>query len=140
MVRRVGDRSAGRIGLGDAGRPAPHPRPRRCADDAPGAGRLRGRGGCARARTGAAHLDPSPPRRRAVSAVASFEGVSKRYGRAPALASTTFHLDRGVVGLLGPNGAGKTTMLRLLSTALPPSTGRIVVAGFDVTASHADRV
>jgi ABC-2 type transport system ATP-binding protein len=75
-----------------------------------------------------------------VSAVASFEGVSKKYGRAPALASTTFHLDRGVLGLLGPNGAGKTTMLRLLSTALPPSTGRIVVAGFDVTASHADRV
>jgi ABC-2 type transport system ATP-binding protein len=75
-----------------------------------------------------------------VSAVASFEGVSKKYGRAPALGSTTLHLHRGVVGLLGPNGAGKTTMLRLLSTALPPSTGRIVVAGFEVTASHADRV
>jgi ABC-2 type transport system ATP-binding protein len=75
-----------------------------------------------------------------VSAVASFEGVSKRYGRAPALRPTTFDLERGVVGLLGPNGAGKTTMLRLFSTALPPSSGRIVVAGFDVTESHANRV
>jgi ABC-2 type transport system ATP-binding protein len=75
-----------------------------------------------------------------VSTVASFEGVSKRYGRAPALRHTTLDLHGGVVGLLGPNGAGKTTMLRLLSTALPPSSGRIVVAGFDVTASHADRV
>jgi ABC-2 type transport system ATP-binding protein len=75
-----------------------------------------------------------------VSAIASFEGVSKNYGRAPALRPTTLDLQRGVVGLLGPNGAGKTTMLRLLSTALPPSSGRIVVAGFDVTASHANRV
>ena len=75
-----------------------------------------------------------------MTAIASFEGVSKKYGRAPALRPTTLDLQRGVVGLLGPNGAGKTTMLRLLSTALPPSSGRIVVAGFDVTESHADRV
>jgi ABC-2 type transport system ATP-binding protein len=75
-----------------------------------------------------------------VSAVASFDSVSKKYGRAPALLPTTLDLQHGVVGLLGPNGAGKTTMLRLLSTALPPTSGRIVVAGFDVTESHADRV
>ncbi len=75
-----------------------------------------------------------------MSAVASFEAVSKKYGRAPALSPTSLDLQRGVVGLLGPNGAGKTTMLRLLSTALPPSSGRIVVAGFDVTESHAERV
>ncbi len=75
-----------------------------------------------------------------MSAIASFEGVSKKYGRAPALRPTTLDLQRGVVGLLGPNGAGKTTLLRLLSTALPPSSGRIVVAGYDVTESHAARV
>jgi ABC-2 type transport system ATP-binding protein len=75
-----------------------------------------------------------------VSTVASFDGVSKRYGRAVALHPTSLSLEPGVVGLLGPNGAGKTTMLGLLSTALPPSTGRIVVGGHDVTASHAERV
>src|ERR1700754_4794494 len=72
-------------------------------------------------------------------ATAVLEGVSKKYGRITALQPTTVSLEPGVVGLLGPNGAGKTTMLRLLATALPPTTGRIVVAGQDVTRSHAER-
>ncbi len=37
-----------------------------------------------------------------------------------------------IFGLLGPNGAGKTTTLRILSTVLKPTTGRAVVAGYDV--------
>jgi ABC-2 type transport system ATP-binding protein len=75
-----------------------------------------------------------------VSATAALDGVSKKYGPATAVHPTTLELWPGVVGLLGPNGAGKTTMLRLLSTALPPSTGRVIVAGFDATESHANRV
>jgi len=75
-----------------------------------------------------------------VSITARLDGVSRRFGRTEAVQPTTVDLHTGVVGLLGPNGAGKTTLLRLLSTTLPPSEGRIEVAGFDVTASHADRV
>jgi len=75
-----------------------------------------------------------------VSTIAALDGVSKRYGRAVALQPTSLELRAGVVGLLGPNGAGKTTMLRLMSTSLPPSSGRIQVAGFEVTESHANRV
>ncbi len=37
-----------------------------------------------------------------------------------------------IVGLVGPNGAGKTTTLRCLAGILPPTAGRIAVAGYDL--------
>jgi ABC-2 type transport system ATP-binding protein len=44
-----------------------------------------------------------------------------------------------VFGLLGPNGAGKTTVIKMLTTLLPPTSGRAWVAGFDVE-RHSARV
>jgi ABC-2 type transport system ATP-binding protein len=37
-----------------------------------------------------------------------------------------------IYGFLGPNGAGKSTTVHMLTTLLPPTAGRAVVAGFDV--------
>ena len=59
--------------------------------------------------------------------------VSKRYGTTLAVNDVSFRIDRGeIVGFLGPNGAGKSTLLKMMSTWLPPSAGKIRLAGFDV--------
>lgn len=50
-----------------------------------------------------------------------------------ALEAVSFEVRPGeIYGLLGPNGAGKTTCLRILSTVLKPSSGRALIAGYDV--------
>ena len=50
-----------------------------------------------------------------------------------AVAGASFSCKPGrVFGLIGANGAGKTTTLRMISTVLAPSAGRVEVCGFDV--------
>jgi sodium transport system ATP-binding protein len=52
-----------------------------------------------------------------------------------AVRDVSFSCESGqVLGLLGPNGAGKTTSLRMLSTALKPTNGQIIINGDDVIA------
>lgn len=59
--------------------------------------------------------------------------LSKRYGAVKAVDRLTFSVGRGeIVGLLGPNGAGKTTTMRILTTFLPPTSGRAALGGHDV--------
>ena len=61
------------------------------------------------------------------------ENVTRRYGPAVAVDRVSFTIGRGeVVGFLGPNGAGKSTVLKMISTWLPLTDGRIQVAGHDV--------
>ncbi len=65
------------------------------------------------------------------------EGLRKVYdAREPVVAvdDVSFTAQPGrIFGLLGPNGAGKTSTLRVLSTALRPTAGRVTVAGASVT-------
>jgi len=57
-----------------------------------------------------------------------------------AVDSISLEVRRGeIFGLLGPNGAGKTTALRMISTILEPTSGKVLVDGLD-TVSEADEV
>jgi ABC-2 type transport system ATP-binding protein len=59
--------------------------------------------------------------------------LTKRYGRVTAVDDVSFRVERGeILGFLGPNGAGKTTTMRVLTGYMPATSGRAIVAGFDV--------
>lgn len=58
----------------------------------------------------------------------------KRFSDNTAVDHVSFAVNEGeVFGLLGPNGAGKSTIIKMLTTLLPPTSGRASVVGFDVT-------
>ena len=62
------------------------------------------------------------------------ENLSKRYGPTLAVSGVSFSVQKGeVLGFLGPNGAGKTTTMRVITGFLPPTEGKVLVAGYDVT-------
>jgi ABC-2 type transport system ATP-binding protein len=49
-------------------------------------------------------------------------------------------VEAGIVfGFLGPNGAGKTTTIKMLTTVLAPSEGRLRVAGHDPNREYINR-
>ncbi|HJY96567.1 MAG TPA: ABC transporter ATP-binding protein [Streptosporangiaceae bacterium] len=57
-------------------------------------------------------------------------GLTKRYRRVTALSNCTISVPEGrISALVGPNGAGKTTLLSMITGMLPPTAGRIQVAG-----------
>src|SRR6266700_4662913 len=58
-------------------------------------------------------------------------GLTRRFGRTMAVAGADLQAGPGVFGLLGPNGAGKTSLLRVMATAVPPTSGRLRLLGRD---------
>ena len=71
----------------------------------------------------------------AAEAAISLDGVSRRFGDAVAVERIDLELAAGeFFALLGPSGCGKTTTLRMIGGFELPTTGRIRLAGKDVTA------
>jgi len=61
------------------------------------------------------------------------EKLSKHFGAVRAVDELDLQVGAGeILGLVGPDGAGKTTTMRLLCGAYEPTSGRAVVAGFDL--------
>ena len=61
------------------------------------------------------------------------ENLTKRYGNVTAISNLNFEIEKGeIVGFLGPNGAGKSTTMKILTGFIPPSEGKVEIAGHDV--------
>src|SRR5712664_4327730 len=65
--------------------------------------------------------------------VVRVDELSRHFGDKVAVDRVSFDIGRSeVFGFLGPNGAGKTTTIKMLTTLLPPSSGRAVILGHDL--------
>lgn len=81
---------------------------------------------------------PSPPQAPVASAppIITVEHLVKRYKRETvnAVDDISFAVAPGTLfALLGPNGAGKTTTISILTTTLTPTSGTVLIAGYDVS-------
>ena len=75
-----------------------------------------------------------------ISAPILAENLTRHFGDVRAVDGIDMQVNAGeIFGFLGPNGAGKSTAVRMLTTLLRPTSGRAVVAGFDV-ATQPDEV
>ena len=74
-------------------------------------------------------------------AVLSINGVTRRFGGLVAVADMSFDVpENEMVGVIGPNGSGKTTLLNMISGALKPTSGRILMKGRQISDLPAHRI
>jgi len=66
--------------------------------------------------------------------ILELDRVTKRFGGLTAVSSASFTVRTGeILGIIGPNGAGKTTLFNVVSGYYRPESGRVLLAGQDVT-------
>src|SRR3954469_5332658 len=76
-----------------------------------------------------------------MAAVLSAQGLSKEFRGFRAVDDVDLAVGEGTVhALVGPNGAGKTTLFNLLTGFLAPTSGRIALAGRDLTGLPPERI
>ena len=62
------------------------------------------------------------------------EDVHKHFGGFHAVDGASLSIAEGsITGLIGPNGAGKTTLFNVIAGVLPPTSGRVIMQGEDIT-------
>jgi branched-chain amino acid transport system ATP-binding protein len=67
--------------------------------------------------------------------------VSKNFGHVAALSNVTLSINDGeITSLIGPNGAGKTTFYNVLTGKYPPTSGRVIFRGEDITGFPPHRI
>jgi branched-chain amino acid transport system ATP-binding protein len=74
-------------------------------------------------------------------AILQTESLTKSFGALSAVSDVSLAIEAGTLhSIIGPNGAGKTTLFNLLTGTFPPTSGRILLDGRDVTGTPAERV
>ncbi|MFZ4687477.1 MAG: ABC transporter ATP-binding protein [Hyphomonadaceae bacterium] len=69
------------------------------------------------------------------------ENLSIQFGGVKAVTNVSFEVQKGeVFTIIGPNGAGKTTIFNLISLIYPPTSGRIIFEGREITGMTPHRV
>ncbi|MCC6776719.1 MAG: ABC transporter ATP-binding protein [Hyphomicrobiales bacterium] len=72
--------------------------------------------------------------------ILAFEQISKRFGAVTIADRIDLALAEGeALGIIGPNGAGKTTLFGIASGAVAPDSGRVLLAGADITRRSAEQ-
>jgi len=72
-------------------------------------------------------------------AIISANDVRKQFGDVKAVKGISFDVMPGeIFAFLGPNGAGKSTTIKMLTTMLSPTSGKLMMAGHDVTKERDD--
>jgi branched-chain amino acid transport system ATP-binding protein len=62
------------------------------------------------------------------------ENLHRHFGGFRAVDGASLSIGTGsITGLIGPNGAGKTTLFNVVAGRLPPTSGRVTMAGEDIT-------
>ncbi len=62
------------------------------------------------------------------------ENLHKHFGGFHAVDGATLEIaERSITGLIGPNGAGKTTLFNVIAGVLPPTSGKVLMQGEDIT-------
>ena len=60
--------------------------------------------------------------------------LHKHFGGFHAVDGASLRIETGsITGLIGPNGAGKTTLFNVIAGRLPPTSGRVLMDGQDIT-------
>ncbi len=88
--------------------------------------------------TGITPIQPSEP---TGEVILKTEGITMQFGGLTAVSQFNLNLEKGkIIALIGPNGAGKTTAFNMITGVYPPTKGRIIFKGQDITGKKPDAI
>ncbi len=73
--------------------------------------------------------------------ILEIQGLSRRFGGLTAVSEVSCAVEKGeIFGIIGPNGAGKTTLFNVIAGHFPPSAGKVIFEGHDISSHSSDEI